>query len=134
MPANVKIDASRDRIEKNCSLNPSSSISNHVKPGPGPGMALNINIITAVPTIVNRNSSGNSLISLNIKNKMIMTDPINTISCAKGTLNEPTDNVKITKTKLPPKIHQLTFVFSSPLSSLNSKPLDCKFCIFFSLK
>ena len=45
IPANVKIDASSDRIEKNCSLNPNSSISNHVKPGPGPGMALNINII-----------------------------------------------------------------------------------------
>ena len=39
-----------------------------------------------------------------------------------GTLKEPTDKVKITKIKLPPKIHQFTFVFSFPLSSLNSKP------------
>ena len=56
IPAKVKIDASNDRIEKNSSLNQSSSISNHVNPGPGPGIALNIKIITAVPTIVNLNS------------------------------------------------------------------------------
>ncbi len=55
-----------------------------------------------------------------------MTEPINTISCANGTLKEPIDNVKITKTKLPPNIHQFIFVFSLPLSSLNSIPLDFK--------
>ena len=79
-PSIDQIDASNDRTEKNCSLNPSSSISNQVKPGPGPGIALNTKIITAVPTIVNRNSSGSSLISLNIKNKIIITEPTNTIS------------------------------------------------------
>ena len=36
--------------------------------------------ITAVPTIVNLKFSGNSLISLNIKNKMMITEPIKTIS------------------------------------------------------
>ena len=127
IPANVKIDASKDKIEKNCSLKPSSSISNHVRPGPGPGIALNINIITAVPTIVNLKFSGNSLMSLNIKNKIMITEPMKTISCAKGTLNDPIDKVKITKIKLPPRIHQLIFVFSVPLSSLNSSPLDFKF-------
>ena len=75
-------------------------------------MALNIKIIIAVPTIVNLNFSGNSLISLFIRNKMINIEPKKTISCAKGNPNEPTLNVKITKIKLPPSIHQLTFVFS----------------------
>ena len=65
---------------------------------------------------------------------MIMTEPIKTISCANGTLKEPIDNVKITKTKLPPNIHQFIFVFSLPLSSLNSRPLDFKVCIFLCLK
>ncbi len=32
-------------------------------------------IITAVPTIVSLNSSGNSLMSLNIKNRIIITEP-----------------------------------------------------------
>ena len=52
IPNNVKTEASSDNIEKNCSLNFSSSISNQDSPGPGPGIALNTNIITAVPTIV----------------------------------------------------------------------------------
>ena len=124
IPARVRIEASKDSIEKNCSLNPNKSISNQVRPGPGPGIALNMKIIIAVPTIVSLNSSGNSLISLNIKNRMIMTEPIKTISCANGKLKEPTERVKITKTKLPPKIHQFIFVFLSSLSSLNSKPFD----------
>ena len=64
----------------------------------------------------------------------IITEPIKTISCANGTLNEPIDSVKITKTKLPPNIHQLIFVFSLPLPSLNSRPLDFKVCIFICLK
>ena len=80
IPANVKIDASKDKIEKNCSLKPSSSISNQVRPGPGPGIALNIKMMTAVPTIVSRKFSGNSLMSLNIKNKIMITEPIKTIS------------------------------------------------------
>ena len=122
-----KIDASKDKIEKNCSLKPSSSISNQVRPGPGPGIALNIKIITAVPTIVNLKFSGNSLMSLNIKNKIMITEPIKTISCAKGTLKDPIDKVKITNIKLPPSIHQFILVFSDPLSSLNSSPLDFKF-------
>ena len=100
IPTNVRIEASKDSIEKNCSLNCSSSISNQDKPGPGPGMALNIKIIIAVPTIVNLNFSGNSLISLFIRNKMINIEPTKTISCANGKPKEPTLNVKITKTKL----------------------------------
>ena len=52
MPTNVKTEASNDNIEKNCSLNFNSSISNQDSPGPGPGIAINTNIITAVPTIV----------------------------------------------------------------------------------
>ena len=82
IPNNVKTDASNDKIEKNCSLKFRTSISNQVNPGPGPGIALKIKIITAVPTIVNLKFSGNSLIKLNIKNKMIITDPVKTISCA----------------------------------------------------
>ena len=99
IPTKVKIEASKDSIEKNCSLNPNISISNQVRPGPGPGIALNIKIITAVPTIVSLNSSGNSLISLNIKNRMIITEPIKTISCANCTLKDPTERVKITHTR-----------------------------------
>ena len=72
IPAKVKTEANRDKTEKNCSLNPSSSISNQVRPGPGPGIALKIKMITAVPTIVSRKFSGNSLISLNIKNKIMI--------------------------------------------------------------
>ena len=75
-------------------------------------MALNIKIIIADPTIVNLNFSGNSLISLFIRNKMINIEPKKTISCAKCNPNEPTLNVKITKIKLPPSIHQFTFVCS----------------------
>ena len=130
IPAKVRTDANKDNTEKNCSLNSKTSISNQVSPGPGPGIALKINIITAVPTMVNLKCSGSSLISLNIKNKIIITDPINTISCAKGTLKEPMLNVKTTKIRLPPKIHQFTFVFSPSLSSFNSKPWDCNFLIF----
>ena len=37
-------------------------------------------------------------------------DPIKTISWAKGTFSEPMVNVKTTKTKEPPKIHQFTLV------------------------
>ena len=128
------MDAKRDKTEKNCSLNLSTSISNQESPGPGPGIALNINIITAVPTIVNLKFSGNSLISLNIKNKIIITEPIKTISCANGTLKDPIDNVKTTNIKLPPNIHQLIFVFSEPLSSLKSKPFNLKISIFLFLK
>ena len=57
----------------------------------------------------------------------MITEPIKTISCAKGTLKDPIDKVKITNIKLPPSIHQLILVFSDPLSSLNSSPLDFKF-------
>ena len=80
IPTKVRIDASKESIERNCSLNPSLSISNQVNPGPGDGTALKTKIITAVPTIVSLRCSGNSLINLNIKNKIIMTDPIKTIS------------------------------------------------------
>src|SRR6056300_792898 len=134
IPNNVKTDASNDKIEKNCSLKFRTSISNQVNPGPGPGIALKIKIITAVPTIVNLKFSGSSLIKLNIKNKMIITDPVKTISCAKDILKDPTDNEKITNIKLPPKIHQLTFGLSSPLSSLNFKPCISKFLIFLFLR
>jgi hypothetical protein len=65
---------------------------------------------------------------------MIITDPVKTISCAKGILKDPTDNEKITNIKLPPKIHQLTFGLSSPLSSLNFKPCISKFLIFLFLR
>src|SRR5210317_466014 len=122
IPTKVKIEASNDKIEKNCSLNSRTSISNHVKPGPGPGIALNMKIIIAVPTIVSLKFSGSSLMSLNIKKRIIITEPRNTISCAKGKLKDPTDNVKITKIKLPPKIHQLISVFSVLKSSLYCNP------------
>ena len=65
----------------------------------------------AVPTTIKRDCSGNSLINLLIKNKIISIEPRKTISCAKGTFKVPTPKVKITKTKLPPKINQLGFVF-----------------------
>ena len=80
IPANARRDDNKDNIEKNCSLNPSSSISNQDKPGPGLGMALKIKIMIAVPTIVSRRSEGNSLISFLIKNRIINIDPKKTIS------------------------------------------------------
>ena len=90
--------------------------------------------MTAVPTIVNLKFSGSSLISLNIKNKIITTDPIKTISWAKGTLNEPMPSVNITKIRLPPKIHQFTLVLSPSISSFNRKPCNSKILIFLLLK
>ena len=57
---------------------------------------MNIKIITAVPTIVSLRFSGSSFINLNIKNKIITTEPIKTISWAYGTLKDPIDKVKIT--------------------------------------
>ena len=56
IPTSVKTEAIRDNTEKNCSLNSSTSISNHDKPGPGPGIALKIKIIIAVPTTVSLKS------------------------------------------------------------------------------
>ena len=82
IPTRVKIDAMSDKIEKNCSSNFKTSISNQVNPGPGPGIALKIKIIIAVPTTVNCKSFGSSLMSLLIKNKIIPTEPTKTNSCA----------------------------------------------------
>ena len=52
IPKSVKVEARSERTEKNCSLNPSSSISNQFSPGPGLGTALNTKIMIAVPIIV----------------------------------------------------------------------------------
>ena len=51
MPTRARSEAIRDKIDKNCSLNKSWSISNHVKLGPGLGIARNMKIIIAVPII-----------------------------------------------------------------------------------
>ena len=112
MPSKVRQEARRESTEKNCSSNPKLSISNQVRPGPGPGIALKTNIIIAVPKIVSRIDSESSRINLAIRKNIILTDPMNTISCAYGRLNPPTLSVKITKTREPPSIHQSTLVFS----------------------
>ena len=54
IPATVRIDASKDKTEKNCSLNRRISISNQVSPGPGLGIALNTKMMIAVPIIIMR--------------------------------------------------------------------------------
>jgi len=82
MPSSVRIEAIKDRTEKNCSSNNNSSISNHVRPGPGLGIARNIKIIMAVPMIISRWLSGKMATKRLIKNKIMPTDPANTISCA----------------------------------------------------
>ena len=80
IPTKVRTDAINDNTEKNCSLNLSSSISNHDNPGPGPGIARKTKIITAVPTTVILKFFGSSLINLFIKNRIIAIEPKNTIS------------------------------------------------------
>ena len=80
IPNKVRTDAISDKTEKNCSLNLSTSISNHDNPGPGLGIARKINIIIAVPTTVNLKSFESSFINLFIKNKIIIMEPRKTIS------------------------------------------------------
>ena len=102
-------------MKRTVDQNPRTSISNQPKPGPGPGIARKTKITIAVPMTTKRDDSGSSVINFFIKNKMISIEPINTISWANGTFKIPTPSVKMTKTKLPPRIHQLGWVLTTKL-------------------
>ena len=54
----------------------------------------------AVPTIINLWFSGSSFNNRPIRKRIIITEPKNTISWAKGILKDPTPTEKITKTRL----------------------------------
>ncbi len=118
MPARVSREAISHSTDRNCWSNPSTSISNQVAPGPGSGVARKTKMMTAVPISMLRFAGSSSSISRYIRNRIIDIEPMKMISCASGTWLIPMVSVKMTNTRLPPRIHQLGWV--SPAGANNS--------------
>ena len=116
IPIMVKIEAINPSNDKNSWSKPKTSISNQLPPWPTPGIALNMNIIIAVPSIIFFALASNSFDNLNSKNKIIMNEPIKTISCERAILEVPTIRINITKNIEPIIINKFGLVTSGILN------------------
>ena len=76
-----------------------------------------MNSTSAVATSTSRAAGSSSRARRHSRNRITASEPVKISSCPQRTPPSPTESVMSTNARLPPRIHQLGRVFSSPCTA-----------------